>query len=83
MNRVLASRIVKLVQENVTRSSNHLEITITVDWEVKHQTKQITHISKAEESNIFFGQDKTVKNFLPPPIHMSCLRKRLNIFRGH
>ena len=65
---VLVSRIVKLVLQNVVRSTHHLEMTIAVDCEVKRQTKQIRHIFKAEESKIFIGQDKTVNNFLPPPI---------------
>ena len=49
----------------MVRSTNHLEMTIAVDWEVKHQTKQIRHRLKAEESKIFIGQDKTVNNFYP------------------
>ena len=65
---VLVSRKVKLVQENVGRSTHHLEMTMAVDWEVKRQTKQIRHRFKAEESKIFIGQDKTVNNFIPPPI---------------
>ena len=64
---VLVTRIVKFVQENVVRSTNHLKMTIAVDWEVKNQTKQIHHRFKAEESKIFIGQDKTVNNFLPHP----------------
>ena len=58
----------------MARSIDHLEMTIAVNWVVKHQTKQIHHRFKAEESNIFIGQDKTVNNFLPPSIQMYCLR---------
>ena len=80
---VLVSRIVKFVKENVVMSTNHLEITLAVDWEVKHQTKQIRHRFKAGESKKFNFQDKTVNNFLPPPTQMVCLRKRLTIVKGH
>ena len=41
VQKVLVKGIVKLAQEkSVVRSTVHLDMTIAVDWGVKHQTKQ-------------------------------------------
>ena len=41
MHKVLVNRLVKLAQEkSVVRQTKPPNMTIAVDWEVKHQTKQ-------------------------------------------
>ena len=41
MHKVLVNRLVKLAQEkSVVRSTDLLDMTISVDWEIKPQTKQ-------------------------------------------
>ena len=41
MHEVLVNRLVKLAQEkSVVRLTDHLAMTIAVDWDVKHQNKQ-------------------------------------------
>ena len=49
MHEVLVKRLVKLSQEkSVVRSTDRLNITIAVDWEVKPQTKQAKQFSDME-----------------------------------
>ena len=41
MHKVLVNRLVKLAKEkSVIRLTDHLAVTIAVDWHVKHQNKQ-------------------------------------------
>ena len=46
MHEVLVNHLVKLAKEkSVVRRSDHHDMTISVDWDVKNQTKQKTKIS--------------------------------------
>ena len=40
VHEVLVNRLVKLAQEIVIRWTDHFDMTIAVDWDVKPQTKQ-------------------------------------------
>ena len=43
MHKVLVNRLVKLALEE----SDHLDMTIAVDWDVKHETKQTVNLKRA------------------------------------
>ena len=46
MHEVLVNRLVKLaLEKSVVRRTDHPDMTIAVDWDVKHQTK---HTNKFE-----------------------------------
>ena len=41
MHKVLINRLVKLAQgKSVVRGTDHPDMIIAVDWDIKHQTKQ-------------------------------------------
>ena len=41
VHKVLVNRLVKHAQENVARWTDHLDMTIAVDWDLNLKTKQI------------------------------------------
>ena len=51
VHQVLVNHLVKLVQEkSVVRRTDHPDMTIAVDWDVKHQTKQ----TKNQDEHAFY-----------------------------
>ena len=54
LHKVLVNRLVKLAQEkSVVKWSDRSDITIAVDWDVKHQTKQTNACTQTFEHHAY------------------------------